>query len=210
MPRYFDNVAKDSGYVPYLGTTDSTLLERLPANNAGQEPILEVGGPAGNRRAILLRFDLAEVPKDAKVGKATLWLASAGPAEGVGGPVPLAVYPAPGAWKEGMGGSHPCNGVEGRAAEAGEATWSTLPAACGDPVARASLEKTGEHQWVSFDVTALVSSWIIDPGGNNGFLIRSTSDAAAKFFSAQAFQATPDGYCGGTRVAYRPMLIILP
>ena len=41
-------------------------------------------------------------------------------------------------------------------------------------------------------------------------MIRGTSDATAKFFSAQAFQATPDGYCGGTRVAYRPMLIILP
>jgi hypothetical protein len=210
MPRYFDNVAKDSGYVPYLGTTDTTLLERLPANNAGQEPILEAGGPAGNRRAILIRFDLAEVPKDAKVGKATLWLASAGPVKGVGGPVALAVCPAPSAWKEGAGASDPCNGVKGRAAVVGEATWATFPVTCGEPIARASLEKADEHQWVSFDVTALVSTWIMDPGLNNGFMIRGTSDAAAKFFSAQAFQATPDGYCGGTRVAYRPMLIILP
>ena len=210
MPKYFDNVARDSGYVPHLGTADTTLLERAPANNAGQESILEAGGPTGNRRAILLRFDLADVPKDAKVGKATLWLACAGPVDGVCGPVPLAVCPALGAWREGAGVSDPCNGVSGRAAVSGEATWSAFPAACGEPVTQASLEKTDEHRWVSFDVTALVSSWIKDPGGNNGFMIRGTSDAAAKFFSAQAFQATPDGYCGGTRVAYRPMLIILP
>jgi len=100
--------------------------------------------------------------------------------------------------------------VKGRAAVVGEATWATFPVTCGEPIARASLDKADEHQWVSFDVTALVSTWIMDPGLNNGFMIRGTSDAAAKFFSAQAFQATPDGYCGGTRVAYRPMLIILP
>jgi hypothetical protein len=210
MPRYFDNVAKGAGYVPYLGTADTTLLERVPHNNAGREPTLEVGGPAGNRRSILLRFDLADVPKDAKIGKATLWLASAGPVKRVSGPVPLAVYPAPGAWQEGARISDPCNGVEGRAAVTGEATWSAFPAACGEPVTQASLEKADEHQWVSFDVTALVSSWVRESAANHGFMIRGTSDATAKFFSAQAFQATPDGYCGGTRVAYRPMLIILP
>jgi hypothetical protein len=100
--------------------------------------------------------------------------------------------------------------VEGRAAVTGEATWSKFPAACGSPIAQTSLQKAEEHQWVSFDVTALVSSWVRDSAGNNGFMIRGTSDAAARFFSAQAFQATPDGYCGGTRVAYRPMLILLP
>ena len=210
MPRYFDEVAKGSRYVPYLGTADTTLRERLPTNNAGQEPILEAGGPTGNRRSILIRFGLADVPKDAKVGKATLWLACAGPVDGDSGPVPLAVYPAPAAWREGAGVSDPCNGVAGRAAVTGEATWSTFPAECGSPTAQTSLQKTAQHQWVSFDVTTLVSSWIKDPGANNGFMIRSTSDATAKFFSAQAFQATPDGYCGGTRVAYRPMLIILP
>jgi hypothetical protein len=210
MPRYFDEVAKGSRYVPYLGTADTTLLERLPTNNAGQEPILEAGGPAGNRRSILIRFDLADVPKDAKVGKATLWLACAGPVKGVSGPVPLSVNPAPGAWQEGARVSDPCNGVEGRAAVTGEATWSKFPAACGSPIAQTSLQKAEEHQWVSFDVTALVSSWVRDSAGNNGFMIRGTSDAAARFFSAQAFQATPDGYCGGTRVAYRPMLILLP
>jgi hypothetical protein len=210
MPRYFDNVAKGSNYVPYLGTADTTLLERVPANNAGQEPILEVGGPAGNRRSILLRFDLADVPKNATIGKATLWLACAGLVEGVSGPVPLAVWPAPSAWKEGARVSEPCNGVEGRAALAGESTWSTFPAECGSPIAQTSLQMAEEHQWVSFDVTAMVASWVRDSAANHGFMIRGTTDAAARFFSAQAFQATPDGYCGGTRVAYRPMLIILP
>jgi hypothetical protein len=210
MPGYFDNVAKDSGYVPYLGTADTTLVERMPANNAGLEPILEAGGPVGNRHSILLHFDLTDVPKDAKPGKATLWLACAGPVEGVGGPVPLAVCSAPGPWKEGRGVSDPYNGLEGRAAVTGEATWSTLSAGGSDPIAQASLEKPSEHQWIAFDVTALVSSWIKGAAANNGFIIRGTSDATAKFFSAQAFQATPDGYCGGTRVAYRPMLIILP
>jgi hypothetical protein len=100
--------------------------------------------------------------------------------------------------------------VAGSAAVTGEATWTTFPAACGAQISQALLEQSDEHRWVSFDVTALVSSWIRDSGGNNGFMIRGTSDAAARFFSAQAFQATLDGYCGGTRVAYRPMLIILP
>ncbi len=210
MPMYFDNVSKDSGYVPYLGTTDTTLLERAPANNLGQEALLQVGGPAGDRRAALVRFDLADVPADAKFSKATLWLASAGPVDGVSGPVPMAVYAAPGAWQEGAGVSDPYNGTEGRPAAEGEAAWSVFPPEGGEPAARGSLEKADEHQWVSFDVTALAASWLKDPASNNGFMIRGTTDAAAKFFSAQAFQATPDGYCGGTRVAFRPMLILLP
>ena len=210
MPMYFDNVAKDSGYVPYLGTSDTTLLERTPDANLGQEALLQVGGPSGNRRAALVRFDLVDLPKDAKVGKATLWLASAGPLDGGAGPVPMAVYGAADAWQEGGGVSDPYNGMEGRPAAAGEAVWSMFPAEGGEAAAQTTLANTDEHQWVSFDVTALVNSWLADPGSNNGFMVRGTSEAAAKFFSAQAFRASPDGYCGGTRVAFRPMLILLP
>jgi hypothetical protein len=210
MPMYFDNVAKDSGYVPYLGTADTTLLERAPANNLGQESLLQVGGPVGNRRAALVRFDLTDVPKDAKFGKATLWLASAGPVDGVAGPVPMAIHAAPGSWQEGGGVSDPYNGMEGRPATPGEAAWTAFPPEGGDPVARGSLENSAAHQWVSFDVTALVNSWRTNPESNHGFMIRGVSDAAATLFSAQAFQADSSGYCGGTRVAYRPMLILLP
>jgi hypothetical protein len=210
MPLYFDNGGRSSQYVPYLGASDTTLLERLPANNAGQEPILEAGGPAGNRRAVLLRFDLTDVPKEARVGKAVLWLADAGPVKGVSGPVPLEVYAVPAAWEEGAGVSDPFNGVEGRAASAEEVTWSRFPAECGRPIAHATLQKTEEHHWVSLDVTALVAAWVKEPANNHGFMIRGTTDAVVRFYSSQAFRASPDGYCGGTRIAYRPMLIILP
>ncbi len=213
MPRYFDNVAPDAGYVPYLGVADTSLLERLPDNNAGLEPILEVGGAAGDRRAALVRFDLAGIPKDKPIRKAMLWLASAGSLEnGPAGPVSVSVVPAPGVWQEGAGASDPYNGTSGRAAMAGEVTWNNLPLESASNAVEATLGNRAANQWMSVDVTAMVQAWIKEPGGNCGFVLRGTGNAGtvARFYSSQAFQADPSGYCGGTRVAFRPMLVLLP
>ena len=213
MPRYFDDAGPDAGYVPYLGVTDTTLLERLPENNAGFEPFLEAGGPDGDRRAALVRFDLSGIGADKPFSRATLWLASAGPAEGASATtVPLAVTPATTAWREGSGLSDFYNGTLGRTATAEEACWSGFTAASETAVIPAVLEDTSANHWMSVDVTPIVLAWLKDPGTNQGFVIRGAdnSPAVARFYASQAFQASPDGYCGGTRVAFRPMLILLP
>ena len=213
MPRYFDKGDPNQDYVPYLGVADTSLFERLPDNNAGQEPILEAGGPAGDRRAVLVRFDLSGVPKDKPFSKATLWLASAGPAENaVAVPASISVAPASGAWQEGAGVSDPYNGSTGRAAAPEEAKWSAVPVDAAANAVAATLQNTAANQWMSVDVTPMVQGWLKDPGTNFGFVLRGADDAgtAARFYSAQAFQADASGYCGGTRVAFRPMLILLP
>ncbi len=213
MPPYFDNVAPDAGYVPYLGVSDTTLLERLPGNNTGQEPLLEIGGPAGERCTALVRFDLNGVAQDKPIRKATLWLASAGSAGNASdGPLTILVAPAPGTWQEGKGVSDPYNGVDGCAAAPGEAKWGDFPVVQTPNAISTHLQSLSPSQWMSMDVTPVVRSWFKDPGDNFGFILGSTgeSGAVARFYSSQAFQADETGYCGGTRVAFRPMLILLP
>ncbi len=213
MPLYFDNPKPNADYVPYLGVADTTLLERLPENNAGLEPILEVGGPAGDRRAALLRFDLGGIPQDKPVRKATLWLASAGPVnDAQAGPVSISVAPAPAAWQEGTGVSDPYNGINGRTAEPAEAKWKDVPVTQTPNAIQTQLQNPAANQWMSVDVTPIVQAWIKDPGSNFGVILRGTGESSAmgRLYSSQAFRADASGYCGGTRVAFRPMLILLP
>jgi len=213
MPCYFDNTAPDSGYVPYLGVMDTTLLEELPDNNAGQEPFLQLGGPAGKRRATLLRFDLGAIAQGKPVRKAVLWLAAVDTATGTpNGKEQLSLTPVPTAWQEGAGVSDPYNGTDGRTAVSGEAKWNDFFPNASPESVRIPLPALTPNQWLSMEVTPFVQMWLKNPESNFGMLLQGLGESSAitRFYSSQAFRADASGYCGGTRIAFRPMLILLP
>jgi hypothetical protein len=64
--------------------------------------------------------------------------------------------------------------------------------------------------WRAFDITTLVRQWAANPETNCGILLAQAEPAtgAVQFISSQAFKARRDGYCGGRRVAFRPMLVL--
>ncbi|HPA41636.1 MAG TPA: DNRLRE domain-containing protein, partial [Candidatus Hydrogenedentes bacterium] len=126
-----------------------------------------------------------------------------------GTPPAIGVAPAAAPWAEGGGASDPFNGEDGRPAGEGEVTWARRPQ--GEAEAPRTAETVpAAGQWASWEVTPLVRGWLEDPGANHGLRLMAAGEGTALFFSSQAFQASADGYCGGTRVAFRPMLVLLP
>lgn len=209
MPAYGAPGGADGcGYCPYLGVSDTTLAEDLPGHNTGGEAFLNVSAVSGRRRDTLVRFDLSHLPPAAPFLKAVLWMHC----DGVEGTPPaVGVSAAIGPWTEGGGVSDPFNGENGRPAEGGEVTWSQrLPGETASAPVGAVVPAAG--QWASWDVTPQVRDWLADPASNHGLRVMAAGagGGSARFFSSQAFRASDDGYCGGTRVAFRPMLILLP
>lgn len=203
-------------YVPYLGCADAVIDADAPLDNSGAEPFLEVRGGRDERRT-LLRFDISEVPAGAAVAEACLWLYVMAGHEGDAVEVCAVNKP----WQEGAGVTSPINGCNGRTALAEEVTWKntgrdgvvwTSPG--GDVDSRAActlqLETTApEGDWVSCNITALVRRWIDSPETNCGMLLKAAgSSVSARFLSSEAFQSNTTGYCGATRIAYRPALTL--
>ncbi len=211
MPAYAPWIRGNGGYQPYLGVTDATVAEDLPVNNTGAESLLEVGGAPGKQRHALLRFDLASLPADRAFRSAILWLALANPAP-QDGTVNLAAAAVATPWAEGGGVSDPHNGTDGRAGDGDEVCWNNAPAATGALALAAVAAGAAAGTWTGIDVTQTVREWAANPAKNHGIRVWAvdTPPSKVKFFSSQAFQADGSGYCGGERVAHRPMLVILP
>ncbi|HRZ83380.1 MAG TPA: DNRLRE domain-containing protein [Candidatus Hydrogenedentes bacterium] len=207
MPAYgAPGNAGDCGYCPYLGVADATLAGDLPAHNTGAEAFLAVSAAPGKRRDALVRFDLSHLPAGPPPSRAVLWMYCE---RVTGTPPAIGVAPAAAPWAEGGGASDPFNGEDGRPAGEGEVTWARRPQ--GEAEAPRTAETVpAAGQWASWEVTPLVRGWLEDPGANHGLRLMAAGEGTALFFSSQAFQASADGYCGGTRVAFRPMLVLLP
>jgi hypothetical protein len=117
------------GYLPYAGTEDTTLLERLPGHNTGAEPYLGIAGNGpGDRREARLRFDLSDAGLTS-VSKATLWVYVARRDEvQQPGDKEVACYTLAAPWQEGAQFTSPEEGSDGRLAEVGEITWAGVEA----------------------------------------------------------------------------------
>lgn len=212
MPAYGAKHKDTGGYRPYLGVADAALVEDLPENNTGMESFLTVGGAAGARRVSLLRFDLTHLPADTAFSRATLWMCLSGVD---GTPPVIEALGLTGSWGEGAGQSDPFNGKTGRVSEGGEVSWTNRPGMTDStdvPRAAADVDlRQPGGAWLSWDITGLVREWMGGDEHNHGVGLAPVGDGGvAEFYSSQAFRAGPDGYCGGTRIAFRPMLVLLP
>lgn len=217
------------GYAPYLGTRDATVCAANPNHNAGGEPFLEIGGV---ERGALLFFDVSDIAPSTEIREATLWLYLAARR---GAPQQaehtLSLFRVARPWTEGDGRSDDIRGVDGRRARTGEVTWRAAgqgldrwaAPGCGAvpqdreeaPAASLTIAAAdSERVWKSWDVTALVRSWVSAPEANHGVLLRDTAatEQASFFFqfvSSEALEC-PAGESGGSWLGYRPVLVVIP
>lgn len=211
------------GLKSYQGVADTWLTSE--AYGQGLSRVLKTGPYAFDHNA-LLRFDLAAVPKDAKIEAALLKLRSFA---GRGGQN-MALYRLLRAWGAGMGfngeireglavESHDAGGKQPKT---GESSWwySTRPDKWGAPGAtKPGVDRSEQplstgrlvpdvnptpakdefRTWVAWDVTAAAQEWVQKPETNFGVVVDGKSGGGfCEFLSSEAFD--PFG---------RPKLIIL-
>lgn len=171
------------------------LLASLPDNNTGAEPRAQVGFRAGDadRMGALLKFVLPDDPPEAFVEQALLKLYFAERAYTQSDIKQLAIYQALKPWGEGAGEDGAPLSYNGSIAESGWAThnyaqfgslpWD-VPGCEGEGTDRASEAvdiveidpMMSTDQWISWDVTDLVRSWLENPQSNHGIIARDDSD----------------------------------
>ncbi len=204
-----------SPFYTYRGCRDATVIEARPDHNTGGEPLLEIGHDADGLRSAALAFDLSAISPNTTVHRAILWLhIHDHRGERPAGKFELRIRPLLGGWQEGDGQTDVVNGSAGKPRTDQSLTWKTLPRT-GEAVATVNIERTeNTGQWVQIDVTAAVQAWVNDPATNHGMLIEGTaadgSSGVLRIISSDAMLDQADGYCGGTRIAYRPLLIVVP
>ena len=162
------------------------------ANGAGAGVFAGSGGQGGERRA-LLRFDLAFIPTNATVLSASLRLFME---QGQADTNELALHRLAASWGEGTSLA-PGGGGGGATPGANDATftkrfssgasWSAIG---GDFVATASATTavgvSELYFWDSAGTAEDVRHWLVTPGDNHGWLLKSTTGAApAKRFGAR-------------------------
>jgi len=186
----------------YDGTADNfiqginPIADRSPdQHNFGGDPELGIGH-YGPERRMLMRFDLAALPKLAKVKKALLKLQLQR-----GEALEPVAYPVLVPWQE---GSHDIYTKQGRGK--GDVTWSArafpdtrwgLPG-CGQPgvdraaqgVPAVSREiKTprdkAEKAWMCWDLTEPAAGWIAEPAKNHGVLLVNRGYGHGAFRSSE-------------------------
>lgn len=189
-------------WVGYEGCIDTTIFAALPESNAGEEPVLEL--LPGAKSAVLLRFDLAELPIDIDVAAATLWLATESPAR----PPALEIAPCTAPWIEGNAATDPVSGAHGLADGKEGATWARNdPAALAWAPVKVQAPTPG---WLTLDLAELVNAWAHAPEANHGFAIRlggAPEGKTIRLFSSEAWKSQ-EGPTGGERVAFRPALVV--
>jgi hypothetical protein len=220
--RYYQNLptaeAEDKDERIYAGTTDATIIEKLPKNNAGNEPYLDLSGDRpGDSRSSLVRFDVSDWPKGKPIRRATLWLYFVG----WQGTPPTAekridLYPLRNTWQEGIGTTSDVTGTDGQPHDDGSVTWSnqaTQALASPSSSRTVSADEEANH-WLSWDVTSLVQEWQNDSARNHGVILSSPSagPGIVRVYSSEAFRTQPEveDKGGGFRIVYRPTLILLP
>ena len=126
----------------------------------------------------LLGFDLSSIPRGASIVTAVLWVYATGWA---GADISIGAYAV----------------LRRTAAE--QVTWNQ--AGIGQPwglpgcnntktdrrgAAESTVTTSGINKWYSLDITALVQQWVSGGLGNNGVLLRQTTNAAYRFHFASA------------------------
>lgn len=220
MPLYAPYVRGDGNWAPVLAIQDTHLQEHVPMHNAGAEPLLKLStGEAGETRT-LVRIDLTTHRPGGLLKRARLLLCLAG-MEGMPGRVHA--HRMRRAWSPGTKCSDGVDGSKGLPADAGDATWfqagtepwsapGTAPGTDyeAEEAGNAALHpETSTGSWVMLDITDAAQGWMENPESNHGLLLRLDAGAAPSallFYSSEAFRGGTDGFCGGTRVAFRPAL----
>lgn len=189
-------------WVGYGGCADTTVFAALPESNAGEEPVLELL-PDG-QSAVLMRFDVAELPRDLANATATLWLATETPITLPA--LQIAAYTSP--WAEGSVATDVVSGARGLAEAGDGATWArTAPP--GLTWAPATLQAPTAG-WLTINLSAFIPVWAADPAANHGFALRLAGENAGqpvRIFSSEAWKSQA-GPTGGERVALRPALVV--
>lgn len=191
-----------------VSTRDTTLYEDeegLLGNGAGQHCFVGRNGSNLERRA-LIAFDLSQLPANARVLSATLWLTLSRTNASQSMTLHRVLRP----WGEGPSDAA---GEEGGGAPAadGDATWLHThfdqqfwdqPGGDFDESVLATLfaPGLGDYQFTGQAFAALVQSWITAPAANHGVLIRTATPGAG---TSQRFNTREN-----PNAATRPMLEI--
>lgn len=225
-------------YVPYKFATDASLIERVPGNNSGFEPLLDLTGEGAEARARgLLRFELNELPwsdntldnrsrllfGNETIANATLQMYFAGRKTAQARNKVIEAFRVNRNWDEGDTQTNAVSGHEG--APAPGVTWKgdwKTPGCDAVPEDREAwaissvtiAPNTPAGTWMAWDVTPAVDWWIRHPNENFGLLFRERDDSATgpgilQFYSSQASRSDlSEGV--GDREARRPALLIKP
>jgi hypothetical protein len=187
---------------------DATLYEDeegLLGNGSGQHCFVGRNGTNLERRAVLA-FDLSQLPDNARVLSATLWLTLSR----TNASQSMTLHRVLRAWGEGPSDAA---GEEGGGAPAanGDATWLhnnfdqqfwEEPGGDFDETVLATLfaPGLGDYQFTGDALAALAQSWIAAPASNHGLLIRTATPGAG---TSQRFNTREN-----PNAATRPMLEI--
>ena len=187
---------------------DTTLYQEedgLLGNGSGQHCFVGRNGSNLERRA-LLAFDLGQLPANARVLSATLWLTLSR----TNASQSMTLHRVLRSWGEGLSDA---SGEEGGGAPAtdGDATWLHTvydtefwdePGGDFDETVLASLVAPGlgDYQFTGDALAALVQSWVAAPASNHGLLIRTATPGAG---TSQRFNTREN-----PNAATRPMLEI--
>lgn len=151
-----------TGHDDALAEADTTLDQYQSGVNFGANPLLQL--VEDSRQEILLRFDLSEIPRDAVITSAQMYLYF-GERSAVD-TINAALYAVNRHWVE--------NEATWGQATVGQ-NWSAGGAngvpgdRRGEPAATTLLTDLG---WASWDITALVQEWVSGTLSNEGILIR--------------------------------------
>nr|MBC7245446.1 DNRLRE domain-containing protein [Chloroflexota bacterium] len=172
----------------YTGSDDTYIYQYGPTDNYCMESTLRVGYK--QQYAALLRFDVSSVPSDAVIAQATLQIyatAWSGADISVGAyAITRSVALCQTTWNQAQSGNP--WGLPG-----GNDTTSDRRA-----LAESTLTTSGIRKRYSFDLTALVQSWVNGSVANNGVLLRAG-------YSTNTFHFASTQYADAS---LRPKLII--
>ncbi len=173
--------ASGAGVVDLPASHDATLYFSSTgalANGAGEG--LFIGrNSQGNTRRTLMSFDIASVvPAGSTITGATLTLHVASANEPV---TNVTLHRLLESWTEGAG--VPTNEGQGMPAQTGDATWLhrsfpdlmwTTPGGqfAGVPAASTAVGVVGQYTWSDPGMITDLQSWLDNPGGNFGWLLR--------------------------------------
>jgi len=185
------NLTLRQGVNEYTGTTDTYLSAWSPTTNFGSSPLLSVR-PV-NVMHTLLQFDLSQIPPQATINRATLSLLAISRTNTAG--VSILAYPLNRWWQD--------SSATWNLAATGIA-WGT-PGASAVPTDRASLPIGSQTllsapAWYTFELTAPVQEWVLNPGSNHGLILVAPNPGSAVEY-AFASSEHPD-------VAARPYLSV--
>jgi hypothetical protein len=125
--------------------SDTRVSEALPGHNFGSYPLGLTGEKAGGERGMLLAFDLRDIPKDARVTRATVTLHRR-----TNGVSQMTVHRVNASWTE------------------SEATWSNVNGLDGKDEATVVTDEAVASGPVSFDITQLAQAWATGASPNHG------------------------------------------